>query len=315
MRKTYHSATRFTKSPSTIANGPSSGRSTGFFYKTPWKMSQNMLCSGVILCSTYLGIYLPFCYAFSLLLSYRLSQHFFDERICESPYSSRISLSPLHCFSRIPRGWRVSRLTTASAVSNFFHSDGAIQHCRIVSAVALHWSRIVTNIWLSHGVVYATSARSSAYRDGALSLYSASRPYCIPFSIPAFAFVPCFSSVAMIVPFRHFTHDRSSRAWPYQPHFEFGINQSSFSLRMAADYGLFPVYKKEFHQVFEEHQDHPDFKPLLVRMKVVDDEGASAMNEDQWEAASQCLISLMSSRADRPGIRLDIYIAFAFEKR
>ena len=84
---------------------------------------------------------------------------------------------------------------------------------------------------------------------------------------------------------------------------------------MAADYGLFPVYKEEFHHVFEEHQDHPDFKPLLVRMKVVDDEGASAMNEDQWEAASQCLISLMSSRADRPGIRLDIYIAFAFEKR
>ncbi len=68
---------------------------------------------------------------------------------------------------------------------------------------------------------------------------------------------------------------------------------------MAADYGLFPVYKEVFHHVFEEHQDHPDFKPLLVRMKVVDDEGASAMDEDQWEAASQSLISLMSSRADR----------------
>ena len=55
---------------------------------------------------------------------------------------------------------------------------------------------------------------------------------------------------------------------------------------MAADFGLHPVYKEEFHHVFEEHQDHAEFKPLLVRMKVVDDEGASAMDEDQWEAAS-----------------------------
>jgi mRNA (guanine-N7-)-methyltransferase len=60
---------------------------------------------------------------------------------------------------------------------------------------------------------------------------------------------------------------------------------------MASEYGLDLLYKKEFHQVFEEHQDHPEFKPLLVRMKVVDEDGASAMDEDQWEAASQCLFS------------------------
>jgi len=76
---------------------------------------------------------------------------------------------------------------------------------------------------------------------------------------------------------------------------EYVVQWDNF-VQMAADYGLFPVYKEEFHHVFEEHQDHPDFKPLLVRMKVVDDEGASAMDEDQWEAAN-------------------IYIAFAFEKR
>lgn len=58
---------------------------------------------------------------------------------------------------------------------------------------------------------------------------------------------------------------------------------------MATEYGLHLVYKEEFHQVFEEHQDHPEFKPLLVRMKVVDNEGASAMDEDQWEAASEWL--------------------------
>ncbi|KAF8969808.1 mRNA capping enzyme-domain-containing protein [Flammula alnicola] len=76
---------------------------------------------------------------------------------------------------------------------------------------------------------------------------------------------------------------------------EYVVQWDNF-VQMAADYGLFPVYKEEFHQVFAEHQDHPEFKPLLVRMKVVDEDGASAMDEDQWEAAN-------------------IYIAFAFEKR
>ena len=76
---------------------------------------------------------------------------------------------------------------------------------------------------------------------------------------------------------------------------------------MAADYGLHPVYKEEFHQVFEEHQDHPDFKPLLVRMKVVDNEGASAMDEDQWEAASE-LICLTSATMLMVSIGLSRYI-------
>lgn len=61
---------------------------------------------------------------------------------------------------------------------------------------------------------------------------------------------------------------------------------------MASEYGLSPIYKEEFHQVFEEHQEHPEFKPLLERMKVVDSDGASAMDEDQWEAASALLFSL-----------------------
>ncbi|KAJ7063123.1 mRNA capping enzyme-domain-containing protein [Mycena amicta] len=67
-------------------------------------------------------------------------------------------------------------------------------------------------------------------------------------------------------------------------------------VQMAAEYGLHVVYKKEFHDVFSEHQDHPEFGPLMVRMKVVDANGESAMDEAQWEAAN-------------------IYIAFAFEKR
>jgi mRNA (guanine-N7-)-methyltransferase len=56
--------------------------------------------------------------------------------------------------------------------------------------------------------------------------------------------------------------------------------------RLAEKYNLHPVYKKEFHEVFEEFHEHSDFKPLLQRMKVVDANGETEMNEDQWEAAS-----------------------------
>jgi mRNA (guanine-N7-)-methyltransferase len=55
---------------------------------------------------------------------------------------------------------------------------------------------------------------------------------------------------------------------------------------MADAYGLSVEYKEEFHQVFAEHQKHPEFEPLMLRMKVVDSNGESAMDEDQWEAAS-----------------------------
>lgn len=67
-------------------------------------------------------------------------------------------------------------------------------------------------------------------------------------------------------------------------------------VQLAEEYDLFPVYKKEFHDVFEEHHESKEFGPLLVRMKVMDDNGESVMDEDQWEAAN-------------------VYIAFAFEKR
>jgi hypothetical protein len=56
--------------------------------------------------------------------------------------------------------------------------------------------------------------------------------------------------------------------------------------RMAEEYGLIVEYKEEFHQVFDEYREHPEFRPLMLRMKVVDSNGESAMDEDQWEAAS-----------------------------
>ncbi|KAF9264872.1 guanine-N(7)-methyltransferase [Marasmius fiardii PR-910] len=67
-------------------------------------------------------------------------------------------------------------------------------------------------------------------------------------------------------------------------------------VQLASEYGLQPTYKEEFHQVFDENQEHRDFGPLLTRMGVVDANGESAMDEDQWEAAN-------------------IYVAFAFKKQ
>jgi len=76
---------------------------------------------------------------------------------------------------------------------------------------------------------------------------------------------------------------------------EYVVQWDNF-VQLALEYGLELRYRAEFHQVFEQHQDHPEFKPLLGRMKVVDANGESSMDEDQWESAN-------------------IYIAFAFEKK
>ena len=85
---------------------------------------------------------------------------------------------------------------------------------------------------------------------------------------------------------------------------------------MAADYKLELIYKKEFHEVFLENQEDPEFHSLMVKMKVVDTNGESSMDEAQWEAASASPF-FCSSHA-WPWFfflfGLDIYIAFAFEK-
>ncbi|KAI0373343.1 hypothetical protein BV20DRAFT_1050237 [Pilatotrama ljubarskyi] len=76
---------------------------------------------------------------------------------------------------------------------------------------------------------------------------------------------------------------------------EYVVHWDNF-VQMAAEHGLHPVYKEEFHDVFKEHHEHEEFGQLLQRMHVVDANGESQMDEDQWEAAN-------------------IYIGFAFEKR
>ncbi|KAH9857707.1 mRNA capping enzyme-domain-containing protein [Lenzites betulinus] len=76
---------------------------------------------------------------------------------------------------------------------------------------------------------------------------------------------------------------------------EYVVHWDNF-VQLASEYDLFPIYKGEFHDVFNENHEHDEFGPLLQRMHVVDSNGESQMDEDQWEAAN-------------------IYIGFALEKR
>ena len=73
-----------------------------------------------------------------------------------------------------------------------------------------------------------------------------------------------------------------------------GFLTSHYSL--AAEYSLYPIYKEEFHQIFAEHSEQDEFKELMVRMKVVDANGESSMDEDQWEAASESIHLCISRR-------------------
>lgn len=82
--------------------------------------------------------------------------------------------------------------------------------------------------------------------------------------------------------------------------------------RLALEHGLHLLYKHEFHDVFAAEREHPDYGPLLQRMKVVSATGESQMDEDQWEAASTWF---PAGAALLMTVSADIYLAFAFEKR
>jgi mRNA (guanine-N7-)-methyltransferase len=58
------------------------------------------------------------------------------------------------------------------------------------------------------------------------------------------------------------------------------------------------MYKEDFHTVFEEHQEHPEYGPLMIKMKVKDANGESVMDEDQWIAASACSAVIPSTEVD-----------------
>lgn len=66
------------------------------------------------------------------------------------------------------------------------------------------------------------------------------------------------------------------------------------SRRLAMEYGFRLIYRKPFNEILADEQSSRDFGPLLGRMGVVNDRGESAMDADQWEAASTSF--LFSSR-------------------
>lgn len=67
---------------------------------------------------------------------------------------------------------------------------------------------------------------------------------------------------------------------------------------LASEYGLNLVWKREFHEIFEDYQSDPEFGPLMVRMRVKNENGESSMTEDQWEAASEAFQFIFGTEAD-----------------
>ncbi|WWC97059.1 hypothetical protein V866_003936 [Kwoniella sp. B9012] len=75
---------------------------------------------------------------------------------------------------------------------------------------------------------------------------------------------------------------------------EYVVDWENF-VNLAMEYRLRLIYKKPFHDILQEEKESRDFGPLLGKMGVVNDQGESSMDEDQWEAAN-------------------LYMGFAFEK-
>ncbi|WWC60216.1 uncharacterized protein I303_102782 [Kwoniella dejecticola CBS 10117] len=75
---------------------------------------------------------------------------------------------------------------------------------------------------------------------------------------------------------------------------EYVVDWDNF-VNLAMEYKLRLVYKKPFHDILQEEKESRDFGPLLGKMGVINHNGESAMDEDQWEAAN-------------------LYMGFAFEK-
>lgn len=56
------------------------------------------------------------------------------------------------------------------------------------------------------------------------------------------------------------------------------------------------MYKRTFHEIYEDEKDEKEFGRLLDRMGVVDEDGDRGLKGEEWDAVG-------------------IYLAFAFEKR
>lgn len=67
---------------------------------------------------------------------------------------------------------------------------------------------------------------------------------------------------------------------------EYIVDWDNF-VNLAREYGLELIYRKTFNDVLQEEQGSRDFGPLLGKMGVINQHGESAMDSDQWEAASE----------------------------
>lgn len=54
--------------------------------------------------------------------------------------------------------------------------------------------------------------------------------------------------------------------------------------RIAAEYKLKCIYRKDFDEMFAEHTQNPEFFHMAKRMNVIDEEGDLYMDQGQWAA-------------------------------
>jgi mRNA (guanine-N7-)-methyltransferase len=65
---------------------------------------------------------------------------------------------------------------------------------------------------------------------------------------------------------------------------------------LASEYGLELVYKKRFHDLYNEAKEDSHYRELLYNMRVIDKRDEEEMSDDEWEATG-------------------MYIGFAFRKK
>jgi hypothetical protein len=65
---------------------------------------------------------------------------------------------------------------------------------------------------------------------------------------------------------------------------------------LAEDANLEMVYRRSFHEIYQDEKDDEEFGRLMDRMGVKDEDGVRGIKGEEWEASG-------------------LYLAFAFEKR
>lgn len=68
------------------------------------------------------------------------------------------------------------------------------------------------------------------------------------------------------------------------------------NISLAEDVNLEMVYRRSFHEIYEDEKDDEVYGKLMDRMNVKDDDGNRGIKGEEWDAAG-------------------LYLAFAFEKR